>query len=111
MRIPGRAAALAQRAMQGGVIHSFFSFWNGRCTFFAVAFSVVGCYGWLVLGRDMTSFALFAGAIQTLLVAHSAKEDYTAQKQSQDQKTEVVNNITVDPNATPAAEAQPPSIK
>jgi hypothetical protein len=96
-----KSRALA--AMQGGAVKRFFGFWNGRCTFFACAFSVVGCYGWLVLGRDMTSFALFAGAIQALLVAHSVKEDYTAQQQQQQQSTTVVNNIEVPPAAPPAA--------
>ena len=45
---------IAQRALSGGVVSKFFSFWNGRCTFFAIAFSIVGLYGWLVLGRDLT---------------------------------------------------------
>ena len=94
---------IAQRALSGGVVSKFFSFWNGRCTFFAIAFSIVGLYGWLVLGRDLTSFALFAGAMQALLIAHSTKEDYF-QGQQQQQSTQVVNNITVDPNAsTPPA--------
>lgn len=94
---------IAQRALSGGAVSKFFSFWNGRCTFFAIAFSIVGLYGWLVLGRDLTSFALFAGAMQALLIAHSTKEDYF-QGQQQQQSTQVVNNITVDPNAsTPPA--------
>lgn len=87
----------ALTAMQGGAMQKFFGFWNGRCTFFAIAFSLVGCYGWLVLARDLTSFALFAGAIQALLVVHSAKEDYVAQQQQQ--STTVVNNIVVPPAA------------
>lgn len=98
MGFQDRLKSRALEAMRGGAVRKFFGFWNGRCTFFAIAFSIVGCYGWLILGRDMTSFALFAGAIQALLVAHSAKEDYSAQKQAQAQSTQVVNNITVDPN-------------
>ena len=94
---------IARRALTGGAMSAFFGFWNGRCTFFAIAFSIVGLYGWLVLGRDLTSFALFAGAMQALLIAHSAKEDYF-QGQQQQQTTQVVNNITVDPNvSTPPA--------
>ena len=96
MSLRDRAVGVAQKAMQGGAVTSFFSFWNGRCTFFAILFSIVGIYGWLVLNRDLTSFALFAGAMQALLVAHSAKEDYT---QMQQQQTTVVNNITVPPQA------------
>jgi hypothetical protein len=89
---------IARRALNGGAMSAFFGFWNGRCTFFAIAFSIVGLYGWLVLGRDLTSFALFAGAMQALLIAHSTKEDYF-QGQQQQQSTQVVNNITVDPDA------------
>jgi hypothetical protein len=95
MQFSPKIVAAAQKAISGGAVQKFFGFWNGRCTFFACAFSVVGCYGWLVMGRDMTSFALFAGAIQALLVAHSYKEDVAQQNQSQN--TTVVNNITVPP--------------
>jgi hypothetical protein len=92
-----KAIQKAQAALQGGVMQGFFGVWGGRCTFFAIVFSAVGVYGWLVLNRDLTSFALFAGAIQALLVAHSAKEDYF---QKQQQNTTV--NISV-----PAANTTP----
>lgn len=48
---------------------------NGRCTFFAVVFTVAG----IILaftGKLTSQYVLFVGAIQALLVAHSAKEDY-----------------------------------
>lgn len=89
MDISPKVVDVAHRAMQGGAVQKFFGFWNGRCTFFAITFSAVGCYGWLILGRDLSSFALFASAIQALLVAHSAKEDYFSQ-QSQQQNVNVV---------------------
>ena len=95
----------ALEALQGGAIRKFFGFWNGRTTFFAVVFSIAGVYGWLKLGRDLTSFALFAGAIQTLLTVKSGLQDYHERQQ---QSTTVVNNISLDPNATPAAVPQPP---
>ena len=102
MQISPRMAALTQRAFQGGAVQKFFGFWNGRTTFFAIAFSIAGVYGWLRLNRDLTSFALFAGAIQALLVARSMSQDYhDRQTQDQSQLTQVVNNITVDPNAKP----------
>lgn len=86
MRIPDKAITVAQKAMQGGAMSAFFGFWNGRCTFFASAFSIIGVYGWLVLDRDLTSFAVFAGAIQALLVVRSASQDYHERKtQSQGQ--------------------------
>ena len=71
-----KTAQAFQTVTTGGVASSFFGLFQGRCTFFAIVFSIVGLYGWLVLNRDLTSFALFAGAIQALLIAHSAKEDY-----------------------------------
>jgi hypothetical protein len=76
-------------AISGGFASRFFGLFMGRCTFFAIAFSAVGLYGWLILGRDLTSFALFAGAIQALLLAHSYKQDI-AQQQAQ-QQTQVVD--------------------
>ena len=99
MNLPPRFAAAAQRAMQGGAVQKFFSFWNGRTTFFAIVFSAAGVYGWLQLNRDLTSFALFAGAIQTLLTVKSGLQDYhDRQTQQQQQSTQVVNDITIDPN-------------
>ena len=92
MKIPDKAVKIFQSAISGHVASGFFGLWQGRCTFFAIAFSVVGCYGWLK-GRDLTSFAVFAGAIQGLLLAHSAKEDWNAQKQAQQQTQTVDINI------------------
>jgi hypothetical protein len=68
--------AMGQQLITGNAASGFFGIWQGRCTFFAIAFSAIGCYGWLVLNRDLTSFALFAGAIQALLVVRSASQDY-----------------------------------
>lgn len=81
----------AQKVFQGGTVSQFFNFFMGRCTFFAICFSVAGVYGWLKLGRDLTSFALFVTAVQGLLVLHSWKEDIAEQKQVQT-NTVVVNN-------------------
>jgi hypothetical protein len=91
MKIPDVAVKAFQTVTSGNVAVAFFRMWMGRCTFFATAFSVVGCYGWLH-GRDLTSFAVFAGAIQALLLAHSAKEDYN-QRQGQQQTQTVDINI------------------
>jgi hypothetical protein len=89
MKIPDWAAKKLQSALQGNAAVAFFRLFMGRCTFFAIAFSAVGCYGWLVKGRDLTSFAMFAGAIQGLLLAHSYKEDVAAQKQTQTQTVDI----------------------
>jgi len=93
VKIPDKAAKVFQAAVNGSIAAAFFRLWMGRCTFFATAFSVVGLYGWLILGRDLTSFALFAGAIQALLLAHSAKEDWNDQKQQQAQQQVVEVNV------------------
>jgi len=91
MKIPDWAGQKFQAATRGNYAAKFFGLFMGRCTFFASVFSVVGLYGWLVLNRDLTSFALFAGAIQALLLAHSYKQDVA----TQNQQTTVVNDITV----------------
>lgn len=94
MEIPSRVTKVFQAATTGGAASAFFGLFQGRCTFFAIIFSIVGLYGWLVLNRDLTSFALFAGSIQALLIAHSAKEDWALQNRPV-QQTTVVNDITV----------------
>lgn len=90
MRLSPRIVAMTQQAMTGGVVSKFFSFFMGRCTFFAIVYSVVGIYGWLIKGRDLTSFALFMGAAQSLLVLHSWKQDVAEQRAIRNQKTTVV---------------------
>ena len=97
MQLSPKVEKAAQRAMAGGALSKFFSIFMGRCTFFAIIYSIVGIYGWLVLGRDLTSFALFMGASQSLLVLHSWKEDVAEQKAVQQQNTTVV----VDANTCP----------
>ena len=64
----------------GRVAASIFSIFNGRCTLAAICFSVVGVWGWLH-GKDLTSYSVFVGTIQALLVAHSWKEDIAEQRQ------------------------------
>jgi hypothetical protein len=71
----------------GGVVAKFFNIFQGRCTFAAICFSVVGVYGWLH-GRDLTTFTLFVTAVQGILVLHSWKEDVAEQRQIQFQTKE-----------------------
>lgn len=85
MTFSPRLAKLFHTVVYGEAASGFFGIFQGRCTFFAIAFSAVGCYGWLVLGRDLTSFALFAGAIQALLVVRSASQDYHERQGGQPQ--------------------------
>ena len=63
----------------------------------AIAFSIVGAYGWLVRGRDLNCFALFAGAIQALLTVKSGLQDYHDRQMRR--SAQVGCNVTVDPGA------------
>jgi len=61
-----------------GIVPAIFGFFQGRATFFALAFTVTG----IVLafkGKLDMSFVGLVGAIQALIVLHSAKEDYFSQ--------------------------------
>ena len=58
-----------------GVVASFFSFMQGRATAFAIVFTICGLIGFFKK-YDLTSYALFVGAIFTGVVGHSLKEDY-----------------------------------
>ena len=67
-----------------GLTASFFSFFQGRATTFAIVFTIVGIIGFLK-HYDLTSYALFVTAIQGLVFAHSCKEDWFARKDRQNQ--------------------------
>lgn len=52
-----------------------YNFFGGRCTFFAFWFTTAGI--WLAAHDHLTAtYVALVGAIQTLILAHSAKEDY-----------------------------------
>lgn len=76
--------ANAKAAYQGlGVVASFFSFMQGRATTFAVVFTVCGLIGFFK-HYDLTSYAMFVGAIFTGVVGHSLKEDYFEMRKRKD---------------------------
>ena len=79
-----RLQALAVKVLSGGAASTFFNIFLGRFTCAAIIFSTIGIYGWLHLNRDLTSYALFVAAIQTLLAVHSTKEDYFEMRKRQD---------------------------
>lgn len=58
-----------------GLTASFFTFFQGRATAFAIVFSTVGIIGFFK-HYDLTSYAAFVAAIFTGVVGHSIKEDY-----------------------------------
>ncbi len=66
-----------------GLTASFFTFFQGRATFFAIVFTVCGLIGFFKR-YDLTSYALFVGAIQAMVVGHSLKEDYFEMRRRQD---------------------------
>lgn len=83
----GRAKRAEQDAT--GIMPAFFGFFQGRTTFFSIIYGVIGAVFavvavWCVLhGRDVSglssvilAFATFLGALQAMLVTHSAKEDW-----------------------------------
>lgn len=66
-----------------GTVASFFTFFQGRATTFAIIFTVCGLIGFFK-HYDLTSYALFVGAIFTGVVGHSLKEDYFEMRRNQD---------------------------
>jgi Mn2+/Fe2+ NRAMP family transporter len=58
-----------------GGIAPLFQLFQGRCTFFACLFAGVGI-GLAFLGKLTAEYVALITAIQALLLAHSAKEDY-----------------------------------
>lgn len=79
-----------------GVVGSFFSFFQGRATAFAIVFTVCGLIGFFK-HYDLTSYALFCGAIFAGVVGHSLKEDYFELRHRQ-------ISITLPPVEPPAAD-------
>lgn len=91
-----------------GPVAKFFTFFQGRCTTFAIIFTTMGAvlfalsvWGF-IHGKDLTSLAAFTtslallvGAIFTGLVAHSVKEDWMSMKQQANV------NVTVDAGTKP----------
>ena len=66
-----------------GLVASIFSFFQGRATFFAIFFTIVGTV--LAFKNELTgTFVAFVGAIQSLVVGHSLKEDYFERKRKDD---------------------------
>ena len=79
--------AKAVAAYKGlGLTASFFSWFQGRATFFAILFTVCGLIGFFK-HYDLTSYALFVGAIQAMVVGHSLKEDYFEMRRNRDSQS------------------------
>jgi hypothetical protein len=75
-----------------GITASFFNFFQGRATAFAILFTIFGIVGFLK-HYDLTSYALFVTAVQGMVFAHSCKEDWASIKRQQIQQNV---NVTVD---------------
>lgn len=77
-----------------GLVASFFSFWQGRTTTFAIVFTICGLTGFFK-HYDLTGYALFAGSILGGVAGHSLKEDYFEMRHRQlDQQTSVSSTKT-----------------
>lgn len=62
-----------------GITASFFNFFQGRATTFAIFFTAVGTY--MAFHHELTAdYVAFIGAIQSLVFAHSCKEDWCEMK-------------------------------
>src|SRR5271157_3465916 len=82
MRMPNFVAKVKIDVENSGVIASFFNFFQGRATTFAIVFAIVG----IVLafrGKLDANYALFVTAIQGLIFAHSCKEDWHEQRMTE----------------------------
>ena len=105
MTIGEKMAALRKardEVIAGGATASFFNFFQGRATAFAIVFAIVGIVGFL-RGKDLTSFALFVTAVQGFVFAHSCKEDWNDYKHRQ---LDIQQSTTVTVN-NPATVIQP----
>lgn len=91
MTVPAFLQTKIQAILNGGIPSAIFNLFMGRCTFFAIVFSAVGIYGWLH-GKDLSSYAIFVGAIQALLVVHSMKEDWREYRRGDDKSANAEKN-------------------
>jgi len=64
-------------------MRKLYNFAGGRSTFFALIFTAAGI-GLAFRGELSGSFVALVGSIQSLIVAHSAKEDYFGGKKPDD---------------------------
>ena len=67
---------------QSGVVASFFNFFQGRATAFAIVFAAVGIR-LAFTGKLDANYALFVTAVQGLIFAHSCKEDWHEQRMAE----------------------------
>lgn len=98
MNIPTVAKNAFLKAQQSSIVAPLFNMFMGRCTFFAIVFTVCG----LILafkGKLDANYSIFVTAIQGLLVVHSWKSDINDQRQAQQQmqSVNVINEIAPTP--------------
>ena len=79
MKVADKIMTIKLDIQQSGFTASFFNFFQGRATTFAIAFAVVGI-ALAFRGKLDANYALFVTAIQGLIFAHSCKEDWHEQK-------------------------------
>ena len=82
MKLPVSIRNTVLIAQQDGVVASFFNFFQGRATAFAIVFAGVGIR-LAFMGKLDSNYALFVTAIQGLIFAHSCKEDWHEQRMAE----------------------------
>lgn len=95
-----------QEVQQSGVVASIFNFFQGRATAFALVFSGVGI-ALAFRGKLDSNYALFVTAIQTLVVAHSFKEDINEQRIARMELDKMKAGITSDLESNSANNKKP----
>jgi hypothetical protein len=90
-----------------GVVASFFSWFQGRATFFAIIFTVCGLIGFFKR-IDLGSYSLFVASILTGVVGHSLKEDYFEMRRNRDEQSTTITTIPTPP-ADPTTTVVTPS--
>lgn len=77
--LAAHAKAVKADIQNTGVIGKIFQFFQGRFTFFAIVFTVLGT--WLEFhGKLEANYVALMTLVQGLVLAHSIKEDYHARK-------------------------------
>ena len=79
MKVPAFVVSRFEQFQNLGLMATFFNFFQGRATAFAILFAGVGIR-LAFMGKLDSNYALFVTAIQSLVVAHSWKEDIHDQR-------------------------------
>jgi hypothetical protein len=77
--VSGVTVQKAKNVYTTGIVARLFNFFSGRHTAFAIFFAITGTV-LAFIGKLTDSYVALITAIQALILAHSAKEDWHEQK-------------------------------